>query len=75
MREKLVKGEKMLQRITSRKLAGVSRVFPLLARGMASSDTITVELGDVFATHCKFHLTHTLLPIDTILTYLLISSN
>jgi len=68
MRVKLVKGEKMLQRITSRKLAGVSRVFPLLARGMASSDTITVELGDVFATHCKFHL-----HIDTILTYLLIN--
>ena len=70
MRVKLVKGEKMLQRITSRKLAGVSRVFPLLARGMASSDTITVELGDVFATHCKFHL---ILHIDTILTYLLIN--
>jgi hypothetical protein len=74
MREKLVKGEKMLQRITSRKLAGVSRVFPLLARGMASSDTITVELGDVFATHCKFH--HNIDTILTyLLTYLLISSN
>jgi hypothetical protein len=72
MRVKLVKGEKMLQRITSRKLAGVSRVFPLLARGMASSDTITVELGDVFATHCKFQY---FILIPYLLTYLLISSN